>query len=232
MGADTNEVVEELTRPVIKLLLALIGLFILRFIVNNLPGLGTQIPGTSVTATAALAAVITLAMVGILVNFGIEIEPRLKRALSGPQEVITDMAEIVKFLVFLVAIIVAYDGLAAVAVPFLLPDLVWVYDVVFLLVALVPTALVAQRMFSNLDDLTDLLTKQVKSATVEDVECPECGETVRSSLDYCPSCGTEVPTPEPEGAGDAAPDVCPDCGSDVDSSADFCGSCGTAVGAD
>lgn len=232
MGADTNEVVEELTRPVIKLLLALIGLFILRFIVNNLPGLGTQIPGTGVTATAALAAVITLAMVGILVNFGIEIEPRLKRALSGPQEVITDMAEIVKFLVFLVAIIVAYDGLAAVAVPFLLPDLVWVYDVVFLLIALVPTALVAQRMFANLDDLTDLLTKQVKSATVEDVECPGCGETVRSSLDYCPSCGTEVPTPEPAEPGDVGLEACPDCGSEVDPTADFCGSCGTAVPAD
>jgi uncharacterized paraquat-inducible protein A len=231
MGADTNDVVEELTRPVIKLLLALIGLFILRFIVNNLPGLGTRIPGTGVTATAALAAVITLAMVGILVNFGIEIEPRLQRALSGPSEVITDLSEIVKFLVFLVAIIVAYDGLAGVAVPFLLPDLVWVYDVVFLLVALVPTALVAQRMFTNLDELTDLLTQQVKSATVQEVDCPDCGETVRSSLDYCPSCGTEIPTPEPE-ATDIGPEMCPDCGSDVAPSADFCGSCGTAVGAD
>lgn len=231
MGADTTEVVEELTRPVIKLLLALVGLFVLRFIVTNLPGLGTQIPGTGLTATAVLAAIITLAMVGVLVNFGIEIEPRLQRALSGPQEVITDMAAIVKFLVFLVAIIVAYDGLAVVAVTLLPIDLVWVYDLVFLLAALVPTALVAQRMFSNLDELTDLLTKQVKSATVQDVNCPDCGESVRSSLDYCPSCGTEVPTPKPMETDDGI-DTCPDCGSDVNRAADFCGSCGTAVGAD
>lgn len=231
MGADTTEVVEELTRPVIKLLLALVGLFVLRFIVTKLAGLGTQIRGTGLTATAVLAAIITLAMVGVLVNFGIEIEPRLQRALSGPQEVITDMAAIVKFLVFLVAIIVAYDGLAVVAVTLLPIDLLWVYDLVFLLAALVPTALVAQRMFSNLDELTDLLTKQVKSATVQDVDCPECGETVRSSLDYCPSCGTEVPTPEPVET-DESIDTCPDCGSDVNRAADFCGSCGTAVGAD
>lgn len=232
MATDTNEVVEELTRPVIKLVLALVALFILQIIVNNLPGLNTVIPGTNIPASAGIVALITLAIVGILVNFGVEIEPRLQRALSGPQDVINDLATIVKFLVFLVAIVVAYSGLAGVIVPFLIPDPgPGVYDIGFLLLALVPTIVVAHRMFTNLDDLTDLLTQQVKSATVREVECPECGESVRTTQDFCPSCGTEVPDAE-EAGGEPTVNTCPDCGSDVDPSADFCGSCGAEIAAD
>lgn len=234
MAADKNQVVEELTRPIVKLLLALIALFILRFIVTSLPGLGTEIPGAPITFATLAGGIITLVMVGIILNFGREIDPRIERAISGPEEVVSDFGTITKFLVFLIAIIIAYDGLASLALPFLVPDPgVWVYDVIFLLGALVPTVIIAQRMFENLEAMTDLLTQQVKSATVNEVECHECGETVRSSLDFCPGCGTEVSADaEPEPVEEEIENVCPDCGSDVDSSASFCGSCGTAVSSD
>lgn len=233
MTADKNQVVEELTRPVVKLFLALIALFVLRFIVTNLPGLGTEIPGAPVSFSTLAGGVITLVMVGIILNFGREIEPRIGRAVSGPADVVEDMATIAKFLVFLVSIIIAYGGLESLVLPFLIPDPgSWAYDVVFLLGALIPTVIIAQRMFENLEAMTDLLTKQVKSATVRETDCGDCGETVRSSLDFCPSCGNEIESESPEPAGNDVETVCPDCGSDVDSSAAFCGSCGTAVASD
>lgn len=230
MAADKNEVVEELTRPIVKLLLALIGLFIFRFIITNLPGLGSDIPGTPITFATLAGGIISIVMVAIIANFGREIEPRMRRAISGPADVVNDMATIVKFLIFLLAIIVAYQGLASLAVPFLVPDPgVWVYDVVFLLGALVPTVIIAQRMFENLDDLTDLLTQQVKSATVQQSECGDCGETVRASLDFCPNCGGELDEGEEQETPNEATNTCYECGSDLDSTADFCGSCGAEV---
>jgi len=90
-----------------------------------------------------------------------------------------------------------------------------------------PSAVVAIRMFETLDELTDVLTNQVKSATVSTVECPGCSEEVSSSLEFCPSCGTELPVaPEPEPVDDP---TCGDCGADLDPTADFCGSCGSAA---
>lgn len=229
--SESDKIVEELTRPIIKLLVALIGLFILRFIVTRLPGLETQIPGDTPIAFATLAAaIITLVMVAIIANFGREVEPRLNRVLSGPSDVVADMSEIVKHMVFLVGIFIAYDGISGVVLPFLFPDPGrWAYDVAFLLVALVPTAIIAHRMFGNIEEITDLLTQQVKSATVDQVSCPSCSSSVRASLDFCPECGEDLPdstTGEPE---DNSVSICPDCNADVEAGAAFCGSCGAEV---
>lgn len=233
MSSSKEDVIEELTRPVIKLVLALIGLFALRFIVTNLPGLDTGIPETPISFATVAGGLITLIMVAIVANFGREIEPRIVRAISGPIEVITDLAQAVKFLVFLVAIILAYGGINTMVVPFLVPDPgMWVYDALFLLIALVPTIVIARAIFDNLDEMTDVLTEQVKSVTVNQVECVECGETVRSSLDFCPNCGDDLPDIEDVSQSEPTGSVCPDCGADVDESAAFCGSCGTNVTAD
>lgn len=230
MSAEKEDVVEELTRPVVKLLLSLIGLFVLRFIITNLPGLGSKIPGTPVTFSTLAGGIITIVMVAIIINFGREIEPRIRNVINGPVEVVADMAIITKLLIYLIAIIIAYDGLSSVALPFLVPDPgAWVYDVIFLLGALVPTVIIAQRMFGNLDELTNLFTQQIKSATVQQSECNECGESVRASLEFCPNCGNDLDDETEQQPETATMTKCHECGSDLDEEADFCGSCGTEV---
>lgn len=230
MAADKNNVVEELTRPVIKLIVALTGLLVLRFIIIRLPGLGTEVPEVGITISALAGAIITVIMVAIIVNFGREIEPRLQRTLAGPEQLRADLAMIGKHLTFLLAIIVAYNGLDALLVPLLLPDPgPWAYDIVFLLVALIPTVVIAQRMFTNLDDITDLLTEQVKSATASEVQCTNCDETIRATLDFCPHCGSAVESGAGPGSNAAGSSVCPECEADVDPDAAFCGSCGSQL---
>ncbi len=230
MSTDSDQVVEEFTRPVIKLILALISLFVLRFIITSLPGLDTPIPDMPITFSLVAGAVITLIMVAIIVNFGREIEPRISRVLTGPQSVTDDLANATKFLVFLLGILIAYDGLSGVIVPFLVPDPgAWIYDIIFLLVALVPTIIVAQRMFNNLDEITDILAEQVKSATVNEVTCSECGNVARASLDFCPNCGNDLAdesTSQPDVVEDESPNTCPECSADVDTGMAFCGNCG------
>lgn len=224
---QTDDAIEELTRPVIKLLVALVGLFILRFIVGRLPGVGRVIMDPFLTVAAIASAIITLVMVGIIVNFGLEIEPRLNAVLDGPTDVVQDIAEIVKYLTFVIGIYFAHGGLQGVANNFLFDvnSGMLIYDIAFLLIALLPTVIIALRIYNNIDEITDVLTQQVKSATVQEVRCPSCSESVRASLDYCPNCGETVP-------GDTSttgPSTsrCPECNTDVDPGMEFCGSCGS-----
>lgn len=225
---DKETIVEELTRPIIKLILALIGLLVIRFIVTRLPGLDTSIPETPITFAVLAGGIITLIMSVIIANFGREIEPRLNRAIAAPVSVANDMASIVKQFAFLVAVIVAYNGLDSLLLPFLVPDPgAWTYDIGFLLLALVPTGIIAQRMFRNLEEITDMLTEQVKTATVNEVECADCGEVVRASLEYCPNCGSEVDQESGQQPSQSRGSICPNCEADVDPGATFCGNCGT-----
>lgn len=230
--SEPNEIVEELTRPIVKLLVALIGLFILRFIVVRLPGLETQIPGdTPITFATLAGTIITLIMVAIVANFGREIEPRLNRAISGPSHVVSELSEVVKMMVFLLAILIAYDGMTGAVIPFVVPDPGrWIYDIFFLLIALIPTAIIAQRIFGNIDEITDVITQQVKSATVNETTCPSCSESVRASLDFCPECGEGLPDQEETTIEENSTiSTCPDCGADIEKDAAFCGSCGTDI---
>lgn len=58
----------------------------------------------------------------------------------------------------------------------------------------------------------------------EEVECPSCGNEVDDSMEFCPSCGTDVEKlPETEEIG------CPSCGHEAEASMTFCPSCGTKI---
>lgn len=191
--SDTDKIVEEVTRPVVKLLVAVIGLKIFESIVVKLPGLGTSIPETPISFVNVAVAIIALVMSGILVNFGREVEPRLNRALAGPDDIVSDLAGLVKYMAFLAAIIVVHGGLRGIVVPFIVDD-PWLYNVSFLLIALGPTAIIAQRIFGNIETITDIITEQVKSVTVDRIICPSCSESVQANLESCPECGDEITT--------------------------------------
>ena len=86
----------------------------------RLPGLETRVPETPIPFAALAGSIITLVMAAIIINFGREIEPRLQRAVSGPPEIVADLDASVKFIAFLVAVFIVYDGLEATFVPFLI----------------------------------------------------------------------------------------------------------------
>lgn len=160
-----------------------------------------------------------------------EIEPKLQSALTGPDEIVGDLVEIVKYLVFLIAIILAYGGFAGIwyGLPLTIPFL---YDLAFFVLAVIPTILIAIKLFENIDEITDLLTAEVKDATVDDVTCPSCQEDVRASLDFCPHCGEDVSEAESTGSGGPSGATCPECDADVDAGMEFWGKCGADLAAD
>lgn len=161
---------EDRLQQVIKLLLVVAGLVLVWGLVTNLPGLDTLVPTTEVTIGAVVGAIVTLALVAALVYVAVHLEVLVAEALSGPGDLVADGASILKYVVLFVAVVVAYDGFAPLVTPTLATaGLAWTYDLLFLVLALVPTVLVVLAMYGNFDPaaavITDRLTDEDREET-------------------------------------------------------------------
>ncbi|MFB6104286.1 MAG: hypothetical protein ABEJ57_04270 [Halobacteriaceae archaeon] len=165
-SVDTVE--ERRLRTVVKLLLIAAGLVILWSRFTALPGLDRLVPSTPFTYSAVAGAIVSLGLVVVLAYVGTRVEPMLRTSVRGQVQIVDDAAASVKYFLWFVAAIVAYEGFGALVEPTLaVVDLVWVYDALFLLLASIPMALIAVRMYRNLDAVTDLV---VDHLTAEDDE--------------------------------------------------------------
>ena len=153
----------ETTRQVGKLLLGTLALVVFLSLAWLLPGIGRLVPGTPVTFVAVLGAIVTVAVVSLLLFLAPALASLVRSTLEGPEEVVDDVADVVQVLVVFVAIIVAHRGLAAVIVP-LFGGVSWVYDLVFLALAVPPLAIAAARVYVSLDPMAQLLADRVSQA--------------------------------------------------------------------
>ncbi len=159
---DVDRLDERRLKPIVKLVVLVAGLVLLWALVSNLPGLDEFIPWAGVSFGAILGAALTLGIVGVLVHVALRIEPLITEAATGPIDVAEGMASIVKHLVLFVAVIVAHRGLAGLLVPTLAEaGLGWTYDTFFLVLALIPTAVIAYRIYENADPIAGLLTTRM-----------------------------------------------------------------------
>jgi len=164
---------DETVRTVVKLLLGGVAVVALMVLASLLPGVDRVLPETPLTVLSLAVAALTVALVGAIVALARPVEELVYDALAGPERLRLLAGVIAKHLVFLAAVVVGYHGFAGVAVPFLaVTDSVWLYDVGFLLVALVPTAFVAYYAYQGLepaaDHITDRLLSSGDPAVVED----------------------------------------------------------------
>lgn len=160
-----RDAVDERTlKPAVKLLLIVGGLFLMWALLTNLPGVDTIISGSGVTFGAVLGAVVTLGIVAVLTFVALRIEPLAVQAFAGPRHLVGDIASIAKHVVLFVAVATAHSGLAPLIRPSLAPvGLVWTYDTLFLVLALIPTVTIAVRMYGNFDEVASLVTGRVAS---------------------------------------------------------------------
>jgi len=161
---EIRDAVDESTlRSSIRLLLAAVGLVFLLFLVSLLPGLDRLVPQTPVSFAALVGAVVTLAVVGLLVVLAPMLASLVRVTLAEPKELVEHLASVVLYFVLLVAVLVAHQGLAAAVTPFL-GGAAWLYDIAFLLLSLPPLIVVAVRLYAALDPATDLLTRKVTTS--------------------------------------------------------------------
>ena len=155
-----------------KLVLATLALIWLLYLVSILPGVDRVIPGTPVTFAAIAGAIATVTIVGLLLYLAPALADLVRSTIDGPAQVVDDVASIVHLFVVLVAVLVAHRGLAQLLVPILeqpagIENAGWMYDVLFLALALPPLAILAARVYVSLDPISELLADKVARSTAE-----------------------------------------------------------------
>ena len=159
---DTPAIEYETVRTIGKLVLTTLSLLFLLSLVSLLPGVGRLIPGTPVTFAAVVGAVVTVAIVALLLYLAPALAKLVRSTLEGPTHVVDDVSDIVQLLVVFVAVLVAHRGLEPAIVP-LLGSVTWVYDVVFFAIALPPLSILAARLYVSLDPMAELLADRVST---------------------------------------------------------------------
>ena len=162
----TGSVDRETIKAITKLCLAAVSLIAVLYLVTLLPGIDRIVPQTPVTFVAIVGAIATVVLVGLLVHLAPKLALLVTLSLDGPKEVIEHAASVMYWLVLLVAVLVAHRGFAGVITPFL-NGATWIYDAIFLVIALPLVIVIGARLFANLEPSSAYLA-EVFVGTEED----------------------------------------------------------------
>lgn len=157
-------------RSASRLLIGALAVVGVLAVVTLLPGIDRLVPFAPVTFAAVATGVVALAVAGTLLYAAPKFALLTRLALDGraadagsdarPSQIAENAGGMAYWLVVFGAVLVAYRGLAGVAVP-LLNDAAWAYDAVFLFAALVPVVFLVARLTVTVDPLADAVADRV-----------------------------------------------------------------------
>ncbi|MXR50054.1 hypothetical protein GRX03_00320 [Halovenus sp. WSH3] len=158
--SSDGTVERETVRAVSKILLGAGSLVFVAYLLTLLPGVGRLVPRTPVTFAALIGSVVSLAVVALLLSVAPRLAALARMSLDGPADIVENAASLVYWLTVLAAVLIAHAGLSGTVRP-LVGGVGWLYDLVFLLLALPAVAIVAARLYASLDPTAELLADRV-----------------------------------------------------------------------
>lgn len=224
--------------PLLKLFIGVVILLAIGTIINALP-MVKEIPATDlpVPISEIVRVVIATLILVILLNFAFEFGDNLEDVVPTFPE----LGIISRWIVFLIAIIVAFVSYNNVASVFL-GEQKWIYSLFFVAIALVPILNLLILFYRHVGQITDIIVSGTESMgrprrrgrgspiIQNTVNCPNCGSPISAGAKFCRSCGEKMTAPvesaSPVGSKTAK---CPDCGASVNANAKFCAECGSRV---
>ncbi len=195
-GGDTvvkEQSAAEVYRPVVRLVIALIVVFIIGSVLTSLPMLGDiWLPGMPISITSVISAIFGIILIFLLLNFKRDIVPKVQ----GRWKAFPEMGTVVKMSVLILIILISYDSFAGIILPFLY-NFRWIYPLAFLGLAIIPIYTLGITLYRNVDKTTDLITGRLTEVAEgrenkEDmsVKCGNCGIENENTDKFCSNCGT------------------------------------------
>lgn len=158
--------------------LALVGVL---YLLTLLPGVDRLVPFTPVTFAAVAGAVVTVAVVALLLFAAPKVAALTRVALhrrdatARVERVAENGGAMAYWLVVLAAVLVAHRGFAGAVVP-LLDGYAWAYDAALLIAALVPLVFLVARLTVTVDPLSELVADRVMGTESSGDAGPDAGD--------------------------------------------------------
>jgi len=212
MSERIKRPLEQFLPMILQTALGIIVLLIVWLIISRLPMLDEIDFPLDFTLSELVGAGILTAIVVLLISFGIRIELRMSYVFSRFPEGGT----IVKNIVFLIAILIAYWAYRPLLNPYM-GELKWIYSLLFLFLFVAVLVVLALNIYRNAESIGAMFT-----GTKSDfVLCPKCGSRNPSNSKFCSTCGAELPQIKEL--------RCKNCGALIKPGAKFCPHCGMAI---
>ena len=187
----TRERNKAIIRSLLWLTIMLVVLGLIRSILLVLPGIDSKILSTPITSSMIVNVVIGILMMLAVFKFGREIEQPTKTL----QEPSHQIQRILTNLIYLAVLGIAYTSFYPL-VHGIIPELMWIYSLAFLFIAVLPIVRVAIAFYYNVDKWVDIVSNRLIRSQLEPAErtdkCPSCGSHLASDAIYCTNCGAKV----------------------------------------
>lgn len=228
MTGSQRQGVASLARPVVEAAIAVTLLGLVRALLAVVPGTTASLPGTDLAVIAVLDALFGIALVAILANVGRELEPRIEAILDDAGPFAADVANGVKYVVFLFGVVIAYYALGPLAAPLLTPEPgTWPYEAAFFGLGVLALLVVVYRFGRHVGTMTDAVVARLEGGSTGGDLTPGGGAAPAGS-DSAGSGPGQQPSAGSAGAAESG-QQCPNCGAVEAESANYCGSCGTEL---
>lgn len=203
------DTVKRMIRPAVKLIVAVVGLLLLRAMITLLPGGDRPIPGVDVTVESLLIAGFTLLIAVVVIYYGYRLRQSINTSSYGTSELRETAGRVILGGAVFVALLTAHNGLEDI-IENMTSDastIALLFDILFLLSALIILLALGITILRNFDAFIDAVTDFITGKSVTTTNNNNSGSS--------------------SSGGSTA--ICPDCGTNYPQEASFCADCGTAL---
>jgi len=194
---NSEKLTQDLGMRLVKLCIIVGVLFLFRYLISFIKVFDEmRFFDTRLTVLDIAIAVVNAVILVFLVKFGFYLSKHYE-LINFPKGMF-----ITKWVVILIAAIVAYQTYYRIARHLLHRRDIQGYNVVFLCVSLLIVVRLGILIFSNMEKITDVFTGKIKlvlkepdgleAVAEEAAKCKSCGKTLESEAAFCPKCGTKA----------------------------------------
>ncbi len=220
-----NRISPDFYAPIIRLAVALFLLLIIRAVLLALPMLKDwSIPDWRLRGTDIASILVSLLIIIVLINFAREFSYQL--SVNFPH--FSEGPAISGSIVYVVAIILAYNALSIVQERIQDPDLKRLYQLTFVVLVVSGLLRGAIGLYRSVGTISTLFQREVMRATGELYACPNCGQLNLAVSRFCSTCGWDLEKARAQSASVR----CSNCGFENQAADRFCVNCGAELRTD